>query len=68
MAEPCETLTRTLAEHNTITMCPYCRSLFDVHVGMLFLEGKQAPHPGPPLKEAHRYFEEAMGGGKATNG
>jgi len=57
LSEPCELLTRKIKEHNTITMCPYCNNLFDIHVGMIFLEGKQVD---PPPKNTHDYFEEVM--------
>lgn len=55
--EPCKPLIDKLREHNTITMCPYCRRLFDVHVGLIFLEGKEIE---PPPRNTHKYFEQVM--------
>lgn len=57
VAEPCKLLVEKLREHNTITKCPYCGKLFDVHVGMLFLEGKETDDQD---KWGHTYFEEVM--------
>lgn len=57
MDEPCKLLIDKLREHNTITMCPYCRMLFDVHVGLIFLEGKEIE---PPPGDTHKYFEQVM--------
>lgn len=55
--EPCELLIRKLREHATITKCPYCQRLFDVHVGMVFLEGKETPDSS---EWGHTYFEDVM--------
>jgi len=55
--EPCELLIQKIREHNTITKCPYCEQLFDIHVGMIFLEGKETPDSS---KWGHKYFEEVM--------
>lgn len=57
LVEPCELLNKKLKEHNTIVMCPYCDQLFDVHVGLIFLEGKQIK---PPPRDMHKYFEQVM--------
>ncbi len=56
-SEPCELLARKIKEHDTITMCPYCKNLFDIHAGMIYLEGKQVD---PPPKNTHEYFEKVM--------
>ena len=56
--EPCELLVDKMREHNTITKCPYCKNLFDIHVGMIFLEGKETPDPNEWGR--HQYFEEVM--------
>ena len=55
--EPCELLIRKLKDHNTIIMCPYCQSLFDAHVGMIYAEGKET---SPPPRDTHGYFEKVM--------
>jgi len=55
--EPCQLLVQKMKEHNTITMCPYCRNLFDIHVGIIYLEGKQID---PPPRDTHKHFEEVM--------
>ena len=55
--EPCELLTKKIRQHSAIVTCPYCKNLFDIHVGYIFHEGKQTdPHP----KDAHLYFEQVM--------
>ena len=55
--EPCELLSRKINEHAAITMCPYCNNLFDIHAGMIYLEGKQT---NPPPKDVHEYFKQVM--------
>lgn len=57
VAEPCELLIEKIREHNTITKCPYCGELFDIHVGMIFLEGKETSDQS---KWDHGYFQEVM--------
>lgn len=57
VTEPCEMLVDKIREHNTITMCPYCKKLFDIHVGMVFLEGKETESPP---RDTHEYFVEVM--------
>ncbi len=57
VTEPCSQLSDKLKEHNTITMCPHCKQVFDVHVGMVFLEGKQTT---TPPKDTHAFFEAMM--------
>lgn len=57
VAEPCVLLDAKLAEHNTMTQCPYCSSLFDVHVGMIYLEKKQA---STAPKDTHLFFDQVM--------
>jgi len=55
--EPCNLLIDKIREHGTITKCPYCGQLFDIHVGMLFLEGKETEDY---RRWGHKYFEEVM--------
>jgi len=55
--EPCELLIEKMREHGTIAKCPYCGELFDIHVGMIFLEGKETADYS---KWGHKYFEEVM--------
>lgn len=57
MKEPCKLLIKKIDEHNTITKCPYCKELFDIHAGMIFLEGKEINDSG---KLEHKYFERVM--------
>lgn len=56
--EPCELLIRKLREHGGATKCPHCGNVFDVHLGMVFLEGKEQEYYN---KWGHRHFEEVMG-------
>lgn len=55
--EPCDLLVRKIAEHDAITMCPYCEAHFDVHAGMVFLEGK---NNSAPSSDTHKEFERVM--------
>lgn len=55
--EPCTLLSKKIRDHNAITMCPYCKHQFDIHTGMIFLEGKQVD---PPPKKTHDFFYEVM--------
>jgi len=55
--EPCKLLIDKIQEHGTITKCPYCKELFDIHIGMIFLEGKET---GDYHKWGHKYFEDVM--------
>jgi hypothetical protein len=58
MKEPCKLLIKKIQEHNAITKCPYCQKLFDIHTGMIFLEGKEI---NDSSKSGHEYFENVMG-------
>jgi hypothetical protein len=58
MKEPCKLLIKKIEEHNAITKCPYCKQLFDIHAGMVFLEDKEISDSG---KWGHEYFEKVMG-------
>ena len=55
--EPCNLLIQKLKKHNTIMMCPYCKQLFDIHTGMIFLEGKDTKDVN---KLGHDYFVKVM--------
>ena len=55
--EPCDLLIEKLRKHSTITKCPYCKELFDIHVGMISLEGKETADYN---KWGHKYFEDVM--------
>jgi hypothetical protein len=57
--EPCPLLIKKIKEHGTITKCPYCKRLFDIHVGMIFLEEKDTNYTNK--WGDHKYFEEVMG-------
>jgi hypothetical protein len=59
---PKKLLIKKLKEHDGIIMCPYCKQLFDVHVGMIFAEGKQLPEASPGY--GYEHFEEIMTGKK----
>jgi len=66
---PKKLLIEKLKEHNGMIECPYCKNLFDVHVGMVFMEGKQSP-PGSPQSApgyAYQHFEEIMAGPKPSS-
>lgn len=56
--EPCDLLIDAVRRKNAITQCPYCERLFDLHVGMMFVEGKQTSDPTKWGK--HEYFEQVM--------
>ena len=56
--EPCKLLISKMKEHGTITKCPYCKQLFDIHVGMIFLEDKETKNIDK--WGDHKYFEEVM--------
>ena len=58
MKEPCQLLIDKIKEHQTITQCPYCEKQFDIHTGMIFLEGKQTSDSSKWGK--HEYFEQVM--------
>lgn len=60
---PKKLLIEKLREHGGVIKCPYCKNLFDVHVGMIFMEGKQSPQPVPP-GYGYLHFEEIMSGKK----
>ncbi len=66
---PKELLVEKLKEHQGVIMCPYCKNLFDVHVGMVFLEGKQSSPQSPQSAPgyAYQHFEEIMGEKPTSN-
>lgn len=51
-------LAEKIEEHDAIVKCPYCKKLFDIHTGLIYLEGKQVPIAPPGYGIAH--FEEIM--------
>jgi len=55
---PKKLLIRKLKEHDGIIKCPYCKAPFDVHLGMIFLEGKDIPGASPEY--CYEHFEEIM--------
>jgi len=58
-------LAEKIVEHDAIVKCPYCKELFDIHTGLIFLEGKEVPIAPPGYSIAH--FEEIMSGKKKTD-
>jgi uncharacterized Zn-finger protein len=58
---PRKSLIDKLHEHDGIIKCPYCTKLFDVHVGMIFAEGKERKSGATP-GEGYEYFDDFMSG------
>lgn len=58
-------LTKKIEEHDAIVKCPYCKKLFDIHAGLIFLEGKEVPLAPPGYAIEH--FEEIMSDTKKTS-
>lgn len=57
-------LAEKIEEHDAIVKCPYCKKAFDIHTGLIFLEGKEVPIAPPGYGIAH--FEEIMSDKKSN--
>jgi len=51
-------LMEKIVEHDAIVKCPYCKQHFDIHTGLIFVEGKQVPNV--PQGYGYTHFEDIM--------
>jgi hypothetical protein len=58
--EPSKELIEKIREHQALVKCPYCKNQFDIHAGIIFLEGKQIESPPGPGRQTEAFFKEVM--------
>jgi hypothetical protein len=58
--KPSKELIKKIREHGAIVKCPYCKNQFDIHAGIIFLEGKQIENPYIPNPSTEAFFKKVM--------